>query len=609
MLVVANLSRFAQTVTLDLHEHRGAVPVELFGGNEFAPIVEGGYNLTLGAYGFYWFSLQPQHHDARGVRSRARGPARWSPPPTTGDSCSRPGVAVAAHWPGPGRRSSPATAGTPGGPTRIRSHRDPRCRAGGRRAGQAGRLHHAGPGRVLRRRTRDLRGPHHRRHRRRRRAGAGRPPQRGGGLGRGAQPGRSGRCCSTPPPTTRSWRRRCGPSGATVASTRWPAPSCAPRRSPELRRMLTEADDLTVSHPSVEQSNTSAVFGHQVVMKIFRRAQEGVNPDLEIGRRLSEVGFEHAARLLGALEYQRGRGRAAHAGRAQRLRAQRGRRLALHPRRAGPVLRVGRWASCPTTRSTSPPGPRSPSWSAFEPPDATADAIGPYLDLAEVLGRRTAELHQALADSRHGEDFRPEPFTTLYQRSVYQSMRAQVRPTLAMVRRLVQPARRRRAGRWPTWWPSSRGRLLERFGAIRQHRIDVSRIRIHGDYHLGQVLHAGRDFVIIDFEGEPSRSPTERRIKRGAPGRRRRHRPLVPVRGRGRPCAATPSATACPPGAAGLAGRAQPGLAGVGHRPLPDRLPRRGRRASRSCPPTPRTATPCSPPTCWTRPSTRCATT
>ncbi len=98
---------------------------------------------------------------------------------------------------------------------------------------------------------------------------------------------------------------------------------------------------------------------------------------------------------------------------------------------------------------------------------------------------------------------------------MYQSMRAQVRPTLAMVRRLVQPvdAAEQAATDLVT---SSEAAMLERFDAIRQHRIDVSRIRIHGDYHLGQVLHAGRDFVIIDFEGEPSRSPTERRIKRGA---------------------------------------------------------------------------------------------
>jgi maltose alpha-D-glucosyltransferase/alpha-amylase len=56
--------------------------------------------------------------------------------------------------------------------------------------------------------------------------------------------------------------------------------------------------------------------------------------------------------------------------------------------------------------------------------------------------------------------------------------------------------------------------LFERFSALTRHKMDVARIRIHGDYHLGQVLHSGRDFIIIDFEGEPSRSPTERRIKK-----------------------------------------------------------------------------------------------
>jgi maltose alpha-D-glucosyltransferase/alpha-amylase len=151
---------------------------------------------------------------------------------------------------------------------------------------------------------------------------------------------------------------------------------------------------------------------------------------------------------------------------------------------------------------------------AEEIPEAVFDAIGPFLDSAELLGQRTAELHLALAAGEQ-EAFAPEPFTTLYQRSVYQSMRAQVRPTLSLVRRnlgsLDESAR-----------PLAEALLdreheiVDRFGAVRTHRMDVSRIRIHGDLHLGQVLHAGRDFVIIDFEGEPSRSPTERRIKRSA---------------------------------------------------------------------------------------------
>ena len=137
----------------------------------------------------------------------------------------------------------------------------------------------------------------------------------------------------------------------------------------------------------------------------------------------------------------------------------------------------------------------------------------------------------------------------------------------------------------------------------------MARIRIHGDYHLGQVLHAGRDFVIIDFEGEPSRSPTERRIKRGA---------LVDVAGIVR--SFQYAAEAALRGhaernrlpddvlSALLAQRSRAWQAWVTIRFLTGYL-QRGRRRSPSCPPTPTTATPCSPPTCWTRPSTRCATT
>jgi maltose alpha-D-glucosyltransferase/alpha-amylase len=285
--------------------------------------------------------------------------------------------------------------------------------------------------------------------------------------------------------------------------------------TPWFRRVLNGAgaEDLAVQYIGAEQSNSSAIFGNRIVMKMFRRAQEGVNPDLEIGRYLTEMGFPHTAPLLGTLEYARG--------------------VRSEPRTISVVYAYvpnegDAWHYTQDQLSifyesalhTIPEELTNlPAWpsdlSADVPlPAEVAEAVGPFLDSAELLGRRTAELHRALA-AGEVEAFAPEPFTTLYQRSVYQSMRSQVRPTLSLVRRTlgrlddgIRPLAETLLER--------EAEILDRFSAVRAHRIDVSRIRVHGDYHLGQVLHAGRDFVIIDFEGEPSRSPTERRIKRSA---------------------------------------------------------------------------------------------
>jgi maltose alpha-D-glucosyltransferase/alpha-amylase len=138
--------------------------------------------------------------------------------------------------------------------------------------------------------------------------------------------------------------------------------------------------------------------------------------------------------------------------------------------------------------------------------------IGAYLESARLLGRRTAEVHRALASGTE-EAFAPEAFSQLYQRSLYQSMRTQTRRALQLLaRRLadlpgdVRHEAERVAG--------AEDQILARFRKVTDQRITAMRIRCHGDYHLGQVLFTGKDFVLIDFEGEPVRPVTERRIKR-----------------------------------------------------------------------------------------------
>jgi maltose alpha-D-glucosyltransferase/alpha-amylase len=139
--------------------------------------------------------------------------------------------------------------------------------------------------------------------------------------------------------------------------------------------------------------------------------------------------------------------------------------------------------------------------------------IGTFLSSAELLGTRTAEMHLAL--SQHGSDpeFVPESYGTLYHRSVYQSMRNLAMGSLRLVRQRQGTLSAKIRGQTQTLLSQER-RILERLEQFRGAKITAQRMRHHGDYHLGQVLFTGKDFRIIDFEGEPARSLADRRRKR-----------------------------------------------------------------------------------------------
>ena len=124
-------------------------------------------------------------------------------------------------------------------------------------------------------------------------------------------------------------------------------------------------------------------------------------------------------------------------------------------------------------------------------------------------------MHLALRSAIDQPDFSPEPYSLHYQRSLYSSLTSLVRSNFDLLKKQLKglPEQVRREGEEVL---AMRGDVLTKFKDIFKHKIDTLKIRTHGDYHLGQVLFDGKDFFIIDFEGEPARSFSERRLKRSA---------------------------------------------------------------------------------------------
>ena len=262
-----------------------------------------------------------------------------------------------------------------------------------------------------------------------------------------------------------------------------------------------------------EQSNTSIMFGDRFIMKLFRKLEPGLNPDIEIGRFLTETAhFPHTPPLAGWIDYKAGRGE--------------GRNLAILqgfvPNQGDAwqftLAELQRYFEHAATKTEHPTIPEKHIVELAEQAEAdplATEMIGAYLDAARMIGRRVVELHLALLVDRSDPDFAPEPYSALYQRSVYQSMRN----LLGRVMRLLAS----RVRLLPKELQSAAQAVLEhkdqvgaRFDAFLKHRLSVVRQRTHGDLHLGQMLYTGKDFVIIDFEGEPARPLTERRRKRSA---------------------------------------------------------------------------------------------
>src|SRR6516225_5758206 len=254
---------------------------------------------------------------------------------------------------------------------------------------------------------------------------------------------------------------------------------------------------------SAEQSNSSMLFDNKFFLKLYRKLEDGINPDVEITRFLTEkTDFPNVPAFVGALEYRRAKAEPTVVCLLQRAIANEGNVWTLT------VDALGRYYERVLERKAD-----------FQTEAAPAGALieelvgGVYPEKVKLLGQRTGELHLALASRSDNPAFAPEPFNAMAQRSVYQSMRTSLRRAFTSLEKKLSdvPAKFRSEAREVL---AAEKEILAREKRLLDRRTNAAKIRIHGDYHLGQLVYTGKDFVILDFEGEPARPVSDRKMKR-----------------------------------------------------------------------------------------------
>ena len=508
VLVVGNFSRTAQAVELDLSAFAGRVPVEVFGHAAFPVVTERPYLLTLGPYQFYWFRLQTEAEELA---------SRLAPVPTevvdelpTLDVGGPDGVFADTT------RMDLEDRVLPG---YLRSQR---WFGGKARAVESVRVADWGP----------------------LPAGAG-PAYltllevrfAGGGADLYFLPlaVSSGPKAARLLESNRPWAlaRLRGADGeailhdaladdavctallnAVAGGQEFPTAAGRVGAEPTAAFAALRGDPeypLPVVRGPATSSNTLVFYGRRLLLKVFRRLEVGTNPDYEVGRFLTERSpFGRIPKVAGSLEYQRpGTGPISLAI-----------LQALVPNQGDgwkhAIDELGRYYERAAARMSSPdpvpPDPRPlPALVEADPPPAALETIGSYLHAADTLGRRTAEMHRALANAPDYPAFAPEPLTAADLDALRSAVRRQAETALGALRANLDRL---------TGEVTAACDLLDRGPAVLADPLRghvgvpaATKIRIHGDYHLGQVLWVDNDYVILDFEGEPTRSVDERRAK------------------------------------------------------------------------------------------------
>lgn len=283
----------------------------------------------------------------------------------------------------------------------------------------------------------------------------------------------------------------------------------------ELAQHVKETEKIKPRVLSGEQSNTSITYDGKYFFKLYRKVDRAINPDMEITHFLThEAQFKNIPAFVGAVEWKH-----------------KNDSMVLGMMQEMVVSSTDAWANMldrlnsfneKILSSSDIQLPAELRGTLVNPvgyediPEALKDLLDvPVAEQVALLGVRTAEMHLALASGTNLPDFKPEEFSLHYQRSVYSSLQSLVRVAFQSLNRNIKklkPEVRQEAEDVL----HMKEEILTELKKIYSRKIDTAKIRIHGDYHLGQVLFTGKDFIILDFEGEPARSYSERRLKRSA---------------------------------------------------------------------------------------------
>jgi maltose alpha-D-glucosyltransferase/alpha-amylase len=513
VLCVANLSRFAQPCELDLSEFKRMIPVEMIGNMPFPPIGDLPYFLTLSAYGFYWFEIQAERKPTMAYRLRRpqtaadlgelvvlalrdegsalfQGRAR-----ATLETRVLPRYLPQSRWFGAKTRSIASIVvhdwtqlPTTGAPAFL-AMLNVRYNDGGEES-------YSVPLSVAR--------------------------------GRGAE-----KLVKNRPQLVLS--RLTTPRGPAVLHDALADESACQSmlaaisenavfktQHGEIRAFRLAGFDQArgpgeEALPSVpgaaEQSNSSVRFGERLILKLFRRLERGVNVDFEMSRYLAEqAGFDRIPPLVGAVEYDTPDGEMTTLAMLQGLLANQGDGWESTLDEFGRYLeRCAAEAAPPPERETV--GLSLLELARVEPSEEVRNAVGLSLDRAALLGQRTAQMHLALARDTADPAFAPEPMNQADWASLQRGMAALAGQALDLLAR-VRPSLPAEAAALADAALARRPSLLASFDRLAGIRAPMVKTRVHGDYHLGQVLTVKNDYYILDFEGEPARSRAERRQKR-----------------------------------------------------------------------------------------------